>query len=218
MVLETHPAIRPCVSPSEQPLRKCQVNPLPASPALSTWVCGPAIFTRYREICWNTDEKWGSGGRWGNVLLFGREDFEKAVLLLGVCVWSCIKILCWVHTFPFLISWVKFHCVYMPHARKWMGKCEEQKEAGEVVGKEKTKIIFVWKMSWWVLILCKLITNNYKKAIPRDLAVIFQSKRKRLQKKSQQKGVRKNLMVSQWYFEPWESRLSVELFFASVEI
>lgn len=86
MVLETHPAIRPCVSPSEQPLRKCQVNPLPASPALSTRVCGPAIFTRYREIWWDTDEKWGSGGRWGNVLLFGREDFEKAVLLLGVRV------------------------------------------------------------------------------------------------------------------------------------
>lgn len=75
------------------------------------------------------------------------ERILRKLFSFWVCVWSCIKILCWVHIFPFLIIWVKFHCVYMPHARKWMGKCEEQKEAGEVVGKEKTKIIFVWKMS-----------------------------------------------------------------------
>lgn len=136
--------------PSEQPLRKCQVSPLQASLELSTWVCGQGNLLRHG---WEVGKQ-----RKRSKVLFGRENFEKAVLLLGV--WSCVKILCWVHTFAFLISWVKFHCAYMPHARKWMGKCEGKKEAGEVVGQERTKTIFVWKMSWWVLILCKLVTSE----------------------------------------------------------
>lgn len=52
--------------------------------------------------------------------------------------------------------------------------------------------------------------------MPKDLSVIFQSQRKRLQKKSQQKGIRKNLILN-GILSPWNPIWGGN-FFASVEI
>lgn len=90
------------------------------------------------------DEKWGSREKGAKFSLV--ERIWRKLLPFWVCV-ELYKNTMLSSYFSFAYQLGKIPLCILKHAEKWMGECEGKKEAGKVVGKERTKTIFVWKMS-----------------------------------------------------------------------